>query len=809
MNRLERDLTFAIRGFRRTPAFAATAVLILALGIGMSVAMFTVYRTVLVRKLPVTDQDRVAVMWTYHDSPDIEFATGPKQLAEVQRKARTIRDVAGVMHGGALTVGMLDGDRSLAINRSLITGNFFDVLGARPVLGRLMHAGDDDSGPYDAAGTHASKVMVLSYRAWQEKFGGDSSVVGRHIVEPLLGWQYTIVGVAPPGLSYPENVDVWIPLWGGWSSNASSFAIARLAPGATLEAAAAEYFAIENSALPEVHLRGATGKTFTDTVLGDARPVLAMLTAAVGLLLLIACLNVGNLLLLRASSRAREIAVRRALGAGYADIVRQLIAESLLLAIGGGIAGWALAALLVRTLVAFAPPQLPRLDEIRLSGAPIGIAAAIATLSLLLFGVLPSLFSARTNLAVPLRFDSRSGTAESRRRRVVRQSLVASQVALATIMLGGAGLLGRSLARLQRQDAGYDATHLSILTYTFNAQKIEPENKLLVLSDRIMRRVEAIPGVIAATPTNIPPLLGTGVWHWVFLKEGQTDADLANNPTIPIETGGPDYFKTFGIPIIRGRGFNDGDQEHATPVVIVSESVARRFWPGEDPIGKRLHSSNPILKGNDLLTIVGVVPDTHLRSLRESSPTVYFPWLQSTWQGYFAVRSSVPLPALLSSLKRAGLEVDPDARLWNARTMDELLAGPLAEPRLGTLLMSAFALVALVLAAIGLYGVMTALVRDQTREIGIRMALGATPSVVRRTVLQRALIVTFAGAAVGLLVALASARTLTSQLFEVSPADPIALGGACLSLVLVGALAAFLPARRATRIDPMQALRAD
>lgn len=806
---LWRDTEFAFRGFRRTPGFAATAVVILAVGIGMSVAMFTVFRTVLVRKLPVVDQDRVAVMWTYRDRPGVEFALGPKELAGVRRSARTMRDVAGVMHGGALTMAMLDGDRSLAVNRSLITANFFDVLGARPVLGRLMHSSDDDTGPYDPAGTHASKVLVLSYHAWQDKFGGDPTVVGRHLIEPLLGWRYTIIGVAPAGLNYPANVDVWIPMWGGWSSGGSMFGVARLAPGASPNAAADELYSIENHEAPEVKLRGATAETFTEAVVGDARPVLALLTVAVGLLLLIACLNVGNLLLLRASSRAREIAVRRALGAAYADIVRQLIAESLLLAVAAGVAGWALAALLVHALIAFAPPQLPRLDEIQLRGTPVWIAAAVATGALIIFGVVPSLFAARTNLASPLRSDSRSGS-ESRRRRVVRQALVASQVALATIMIGGAALLARSLERLQRQDAGYDANHLSILHYSFNARTIDATHTMIDLSDRLMRRLESIPGVTAATPIVIPPLLGTSVWHWRFDKEGQTESEAAANPTIPIETAGPEFFKTFGVPIIRGRAFTDADRQHAPGVVIVSEGVARRFWPGENPIGKRIRTENiPDEGGEHWRTVVGVAPDTHLRSLREASPTVYFPWLQSTWQGYFAVRSSVPPAALNPSLRQAGLDVDPDVHLWKAEPMDALLAGPLAEPRLGTLLMSAFGLVALLLAAIGLYGVMTALVRDQTREIGVRMALGATPSLVRAAVLRRAIAVTVAGAVVGLFAALLSSRVLTSLLFEVSPTDPVALGGACLILVVVGALAAFLPAHRATNIDPVRALRAE
>ncbi|HEY2897512.1 MAG TPA: FtsX-like permease family protein [Gemmatimonadaceae bacterium] len=511
---------------------------------------------------------------------------------------------------------------------------------------------------------------------------------------------------------------------------------------------------------------------------------------------------------MRASSRAREIAVRRALGAGYADIVRQLIAESMLLAIAGGIVGWGLALLLVRALVTLAPPQLPRLDEIRLSGAPVWMAGVVATGSLLLFGVIPSLFAGRSNLALPLRFDSRSGR-ESRRRRIARQTLVASQIALATVMLAGAALLARSLARLEWQPTGYDASHLSILSFTWSARKVDSTGNLLELSDRLMRRVEAIPGVSAVTPIVIPPLLGTSIWQWRFDREGQTAAEAATNPSIPIETGGPDYFKTFGIPVIRGRAFNDSDREKAPAVLIVSESVARRFWPGENPIGKRLRTANIPDGGPPWRTVVGVVTDTHLRSLRAASPTVYFPWLQSTWQGYLAIRTAIPLSALLPALRRAGAEVDPDVRLWHAQTMDEVLAQPLAEPRLGTLLMATFGLVALLLAAIGLYGVMTAMVRDQTREIGVRIALGATPSLVRNSVLHRAVIVLCAGAVAGLVAALLLSRALASLLYHVSPTDPVALGGACLLLVAVGAAAAFLPALRATAIDPMEALRAD
>ena len=550
----------------------------------------------------------------------------------------------------------------MTLNRGMATGNFFDVLGVRPALGRLFHSSDDDvSEQFDITGRNASKALVLSYSAWQNQFGGDSSVIGRRLVEPLLGWEYRVIGVAPPGFSYPSGVEYWYPMWQAWGSGVASIAVARLAPGATLAAARNEYVAIENREVPNAHFRGAHAATFTDTVLGDARPVLRVLTAAVGLLLLIACLNVGNLLLLRASGRAREIAVRRALGAGYGDIVRQLMVEAAALAIAGGVLGFLLAIGLLRALVLVAPAHLPRLDDVRLSGAPLLIAIGISSGAVLLFGVVPALFAARTNLATPLRFDSRSGS-ETRRRRAVRQTLVASQIALAMIMLGGAALLARSLARLEDQDAGYVSEHLSILQYSWNARQYNSKEKMIELSDRLLSRIEAIPGVTAATPIYTPPLLGLNVMQQRVDREGQTNDEAEKNPAFPLEIGGPDFFKTFGIRILRGRAFTDADGESGPYVAIVSEGVAHRFWPGEDPIGKRIRmpiDTSNMPGGNAWRTIVGVTRDTHLRSVREAAPTVYFPTRQGFWQGGVAVRSSVDIHALEPALRAAGIDADP------------------------------------------------------------------------------------------------------------------------------------------------------
>ncbi|HEY4129483.1 MAG TPA: ABC transporter permease [Gemmatimonadaceae bacterium] len=813
VDRVGQDVRLALRGFRRTPGFFITAVIILGLGIGMSVAMFTVFRTVLVQRLPVVDQDRLVVMWTYGSDPKVDVSGGTHAVALVRQDSRTMRDIAAVAHWPASDAPFIDNGRTISLARAMVTTNYFDVLGVRPALGRLLHTRDDDIHATPPDSISSAHTLVISYRAWRQKFGGDSSVIGRRLLDPLAHDVYTIVGVAPPGFAYPAGAEYWTPMWYEWNSGVGSFAVARLAPGATVAAARDEYFSIESRAQPEMHFRGAHVATFTETVLGNVTPVLTVLLAAVAVLLLIACLNVGNLLLLRTSGRAREIAVRRALGARDGDIVRQLLVEAVTLATAGGALGFVIAVAALRTLVRLAPSNLPRLDAIQLSGAPLAAALVVPAIAVLAFGLAPALLATRTNLAIPLRFDSRSGN-ETRRRRAVRQTLVAAQVGLAMVMLGGASLLARSLARLETQDTGYNADHLSVLTYTWNAYRYDSLSRMLAFTNRLVANVQRVPGVTAVTPLIVPPLIGDAIWQVRFDKDSQTPTEAESNPFVPAEIPGPDFFRTFGVPLLRGRGFTDRDDASSQLVVVVSESFARRYWPSDDPIGKRIRMwrATPAgtIGGDAYRTVVGVARDTHLRTIRSSSPTVYIPFCQAgDWQGSIAIRSTVPLTGLITALRAAGHETDPETELFEPQTMDQLLNAPMSQPRLSALLMSSFGLIALVLAAIGLYGVMSAIVRDQTREIGIRVALGADASRVRWNVLRRAALLTGSGAMVGLAVVLVTSRLFASLLFDIAPTDPVALGGACLVLLSIGALAAYLPARRATRIDPVQALRAD
>jgi predicted permease len=797
------DLRIALRGFRRSPSFTITAVLILAIGIGMAVAMFTVFDAVVTRPLPVTSPDRIVELYTYKGDPNADYYVLREDLRKVAATSTSMRDVGGIAHWGAVPAPLVDGDRPLVLNRSLVTGNFFNLIGTRPLLGRLVQPSDEAPG--------AELVLALSYGAWRKYFGGDSAVVGRRLMEPYSRKTYRVIGVAQPGLEYPAGVEFWIPAWQP-SDKLSVIAVARLAPNATPRAAQSEFLTTMRGLSADREYDGAHVETFTEAVVGDVRPVLAVLVAAVTLLLLIACVNVGNLLLLRATSRARELSVRRAMGATYGDIVRQLVLESGLLGIAGGILGVATAGGLIKLLLAYAPPQLPRADVIGIAGTPVVLGIGVTLVAVLIFGVIPALLASRGELASPLRFDSRAGT-ETRVRRRVRHTLVASQVALALVMLAGAALLGRSLERLQGISLGYNPDRLSLLSIAFPGEAYTDstggidELRLNALGDRLAVVFRAVPGVTSVTQSLVPPFLGTGIFVGRLDKEGQTPEEVKTNPVFPMEAGGADYFRLFGIPIRRGRGFLESDDEKAEYVAVVSEAAARRLWPNENPIGKRIHFWSA--DSTRLRTVVGVAGDIHYRSLRESTPEVYLPWKQSYWQGAFAIRTSGSLGLVLPALRRAVAEVDPRLTLWQANSMDELLAQPLAQPRLSAFLLGGFAFVSLLLAAIGLYGVMASSVRSSMRELGVRAALGASPERLRRGVLTQALTVTGLGAVVGLAVALAASRLLAKLLFGIRPADPVSMVGSAIVLVLVALVAAYFPARHATQVDPVQALRSD
>ena len=823
MEALTLDFRFALRALRRTPAFTVTAVLILALSIGMASAMFTVFDAVLLKPLPVQDPDRIVeVSGVGRGAAAGEFPLLLQQYQRFSVQARTVQDVAGFAHWRVVPEVLTDGDRWITLRQSAVTANFFQVLGARPLLGRMLRP--EDAHPWAAQASNTDLSMVISYDTWRRVFGGDSSVIGRHLAMPLMKWNLIIVGVAPPGLDYPRGAESWLAV-----TYNNLDVVARLAPGATAAAVRDEYVSFldhdpDNLKYFGAHTVGAQVHGLLAMVVGAARPALFALSGAVALLLLLASVNIANLQLLRGAGRIRELAIRRAMGATSADLIRQLLVESLVVALAGGALGLGLAAVLLKTLPLLVPQGLPRADVIALAGAPLVISALVTLLTLLLFAVAPSLSALRLDIVSPMRSDARAGTV-GKNLRMVRQGLVAWQFALALVVLAGAALLGRSFARLAGLDLGYATDQVSVLQVTMPWQRWSAQcgadnpgptaadsaraqhcfNQLLFdFHDRIMGSMRQLPDVASISPVAVPPFLGQSVWMGKIAPEEESAEEAKRNPFFGLETVGPEFFRTMSMRVLAGRDFTEADRDGAAQVAIITEGVARRFWPNQNVIGKRFREAS-----DSLVTIVGVVPDLHYQDLPSSTPTVFRPFRQVLAQGYFVVKTRGQHVLDLTGVRRAVMQVDPEAQVLSATPMDALVAPQLSRPRFDMLLLSAFGFAALMLAAIGLYGIMASAVSQQTREFGVRIALGATPELLRRNVLAQALKVAGIGAAVGLAAAFAGARALTSLLFGVKPSDPVALLGACGLLIAVAVLAALVPAQRTMRIDPSQIMRAD
>lgn len=807
---LRHDLTVAVRTLRRAPTFTAAAIAILGLGVGASTAMFVIYETVLIDQLPVRAQDRLVIMHPLDRGGahlDIPFPF----LKDIARDSTLFRGVAGVYHLPPSPGPFIIGSAPVVLQAVGASANFFDVFGVRPAIGRAFVADDGRPG--------APPVIVLSYRAWRRMFSGDSTIVGRTALIPYTQQAARIVGVAPPGFDYPTGADAWVPLAAEFTAQVDI--IARLTPGATIKAArdgllaliqrtnpfAEEAAATGERARPDlIGFSGVEAQTFADTVLGHSRPAIVALTLAVALLLFIACMNVGTLVLVRLLGRTREIAVRRAIGASYADVARLFFIENTLIGVAGGVLGLATAVLLLRLVHAAAPSELPRADALGLAGAPALAAAGITVLVTLLFGLAPSLMASRVSTYAALRADSHTGL-EGRSRRTTRRWLVGVQVALSVVLVTGAALLVRTLERLQTMDLGYTPEHLSMLSFTGPRSVFTTSDQIYQIAKQVEARIEATPGVVAATPIESPPFEGQSFYIMKLAPARVAKPDAVHFPFVPFEFAGPGYFRTFDVRILRGRPLLESDTKTAGRVVVISETLAQRLWPRDDAVGQQLRN----VANDDVWTVVGVAADTHLREVRAGGPVAYFNWDQVApfWNGYTAIRTTRPLAAMLPSLRAATHDVNPNLLLWNAETMDELLDQPLAQPRLSALIMSAFGVVALLLSGLGLYGVMSAGVRRQTRDIGVRVALGATARDVRQLVLREAMSILLIGALGGLVAAVVGARVLASQLFGVSALDPVSLGAAVGSLIGIGLCAAYLPARRATRIDPVQALRSE
>ncbi|HEY2377375.1 MAG TPA: ABC transporter permease [Gemmatimonadaceae bacterium] len=805
MRSIESDVKQAIRGFRRAPTFTATAIGVLALGIGLATAVFTVANAVLLRRLPVVDQDHIVVL--YGEAPRKGLDNVPLDYDGAQeffRFTRTLSRAAYVLYNGASPVTVRELAGTSRLQRALVSGNYFGVLGIRPLLGRTLRPEDDAPG--------AAPVLVLSHRFWQERFSGATDVLQRQITTLEDGRTYSIVGVMPPGLDFPRGADVWVSLLTAipqpYTRYASLDIVGRLARGSTPSDAQNEittFFHRNGTAAFFADVRG-VAHTLPELVLGDVRAPLVAFALAAGLLLLITCVNVANLLLVRGLARVREIGIRSALGASRGRLVRQLLTELAVLALAGGALGALIAAALVRGFVAIAPNGIPRLDEIGVSGSMLGAAVATTAIAALLSSITPTLMASRTDLQGALRSDGRQSA--SRSSRLLSESLVAAQVALAVLVLSAAGILSRSLWRLQRADLAFMPAHVIVAELVL--QRDHDQSAANGLIERLLTSIQAMPGILAASPVVSVPYSDTRSWEGRPSAEGQSEEEAAHNPMLDFEVIGPQFFAALGLPVTKGRAFAEADRAGAPQVVMLSEGAAHYYWPNADPIGKRIQRGASPASG--FMTVIGVVPDTRYRNLRERRATIYFPLLQSQFP--FApttliVRTTRSPGDVAATLRNVAADVAPDVALARVVPFDDLLAGPLAQPRMNALLLILFGLSAVVLASVGLFGILATMVRQRRRELGIRMTLGASPAEVARLVVRRGVLLATLGTVSGMIAALATNRLLTSLLFEVSPSDAVTLGIVATIIGVVALLASAIPARSSSRVDPAIALRAD
>ena len=805
---IAQDLRYAGRGLVRDPLFAAAAVLALALGIGATTAVFSVVNAVLLRPLAYADPDRLVVVLHRGTDP-----VSPANFLDWRRQASALTRLAAAESWSPNLSGV---DEPETVKGLRVTADLLPMLGVRPLLGRTFTS---------AVGTPGQeRVVVLGHSLWRRRFGADLEVLGRSVT--LDGEAHVVVGVMPRGFAFPPfwatGAELWAPLAFGdraASRRAQSLRLfARVAPGATVDQARAEMAAITarlDRDDPGTN-RDVVVRPLEDAVVGNVRPSLRVLLGAVGFVLLIACANVAHMLLARAAGRHREVALRAALGATRGRLIRQFLTESVVLALAGGVGGILLALASIRLLAALAPADIPRIDSVGVDGAVLAFAAAVSVLTGLLFGLAPALQASAGEVSEALKEGAR-GT-EGRRRQRLRSLLVASEIALALVLSAGAGLMIRSFVALQAIDPGFDPRGVLTMVVSVAGAEAGAPGRRAAFYEELVRRVRTLPGVRSASAINHLPLAGD-IWGMRFHVQGRPLPRPGERTRAAYRVVFPGYFETMRIPILRGREVAETDRLDAPGVVVINEWLAERHWPGEDPVGKRLTLDDPG-ENPTWLTVVGVARNA-VRSEWAASPEeeLFVPFLQtrsylermSTGFAYLTlvVRTSGDPATLASPIRRAVASLDRGAPVSQVQTMEQVVAASTAGPRFHLLLLGAFAGVAVLLAALGIHGVMSYTVSRRTNEIGIRMALGARPADVRWLIVGHGMLVALGGAVVGLAGALGLTRLMSSLLYGVGASDPATFLAVSLLLGAVALTASYIPARRATRIDPLTALRCE
>jgi putative ABC transport system permease protein len=807
MGALLQDIRYGARMLWKSPGFTLVAIFTLALGIGANSAIFSVVNTVLLRPLAFRNPETLVRVKgeLKKQGVDLEPLSYP-DFVDLKAQSQALEHVAAYTQTtGALTGGS-EPERLRGAN---VSADLFPLLGVEPFIGRAFSPEEDRVG--------SNAVVVLSHALWQRRFGSDPRVVGQEIM--LNGRSTTVVGVMPPDFNFPiqsAQRDYWMPLAPSVGERAEQRGshylnvIGRLKPGYTLAQAEGETVALSKR-LEEQYAETNTGFSLAvvsahEDVVKDVKPALLILLGAVGFVLLIACANVANLLLARAAGRAKEIAIRTALGAGRLRIVRQLLTESVLLSLVGGTLGLLIAVWGVDLLVASSPADIPRVKEIGLDMRVLVFTLLISVVTGIIFGLVPALQSSKLDLNESLKEGGR-GSTEGLRRNRVRSLLVVSEVALSLVLLISAGLLIKSFMRLRDVNPGFNPNNVLAVNISLPPAKYADEPRQAAFFRDVLERIKATPGVVSAGAVFTLPLSGSNRAN-TFDIAGRPPANPGEAPEANDRVATPDYFRAMGIPLLKGRVFTERDDADAPPVSIINESFARRFFAGEDPLGKRIVTdSDRFPQGSE---IIGVVGDVRHKSLdAEGGAELYRSYLQSPERSMsLVVRTEQADPtSIASSIRSIVQQVDKDQPLSNIQTMDQLLADSVARRRFNMLLLGIFASVALLLAAIGIFGVMNYSVTQRTHEIGIRMALGAQAGDVLRMVVGQGMALAFIGVALGLIASFVITRVMSNLLFGVSATDPVTFAGVSLLLSVIALLACYIPARRATRVEPIIALR--
>lgn len=803
---VQQDLRYGARMLLKHPGFTLIAVITLALGIGANSAIFSIVNALMLRPLPFSNPERLVQVWEVFNERNQNAVTASyPNFADWRAQNEVFESMAAYAGAELNLTGVADPER---IRGSVVSPSFFPMLGIQPIAGRVFSPEED----------YPNKAfnVVISEQLWRRRFSSDLQMMGQGI--SLNNQSYTVIGVIAPItdlIGMPDDTEVWIPIshGDGFSNRRGHYlnVMALLKPGITRERAQANMDVIA-SALAEAYpdankLHGLRLVPLQEQIVGDFKLALLVLLGAVVLVLLIASANVANMLLARATSRRKEIAIRIALGAARSRLLRQLLTESLLLSTLGCAAGLLLALWGVHLLGAFGPADLPRFEEVVVDGRVLGFTFMVSLLAGIIFGIVPALQASQPDLNEMLKESGRSATSSSHRR--LRGLLVVSEIVLSFVLLAGAGLLMRSFLKLQAVDPGFNPQNLLTTQISLSGPNYEKAEPVIVFFDQLIDEIKALPGVESvAIRSNVPIGPNEDYANVSFAVKGQP-VDLANLPSAFYNAVSPDYFRTMEIPVLEGRPFDEHDVKTTQKVVIINETLAQIYFPDEDPIGQRLTKNARNPKEEDWATIVGVVRDTKPRALDSKPvPEMYMPFAQQPRDSMaFMIRTTGKPESVIAAVRLAPLSLDKNQPFYGLRTFQTLISEAVVKPRFRTFLLTVFAGVALILAMVGIYGVMSNSVEERLHELGIRMALGAQGSDVLKLILGYGMALTLAGIGIGLVASFALTRVMSQLLFSVNSTDPLTFAVITLSLIATALLACCLPAYRAMKVDPIIALR--